>query len=74
MVFADVNLKIIADSIYDSTLPMSMKKDTKTTAGEAYDDRRHTDGERADEDFIVIKADTKVDRCCFLYLLEYALC
>jgi hypothetical protein len=48
----------------------------KTTTGEAYDDRKHVDGAGADEDFIIIKADMKVDRCCFpsLYLLEYDLC
>jgi hypothetical protein len=55
---------------------MLMKKDMETTAGEAYDDRKHADGAEADEDFIVTKADVKVDRCCFpfLYLLEYDLC
>jgi len=67
MVFADVDLKTIADRAYDDTLPMSMKEDMKTTDSEAYDDRKHVDGAGADEDFIVIKADTKGDRCCFLF-------
>jgi len=39
-----------------------MKGEAKTTAGEAYDDREYVDGAGADEDFIVIEADTKVDR------------
>jgi hypothetical protein len=33
-VLADVDLKTIPDRAYDDTLPMSMKEDTKTTAGE----------------------------------------
>jgi hypothetical protein len=54
-------------------LPMSMKEDLKTTADEACDDGKHADGDESDENFIVIKADKEVDRCCFpfLYLLEY---
>jgi hypothetical protein len=49
-----------------------MKEDLKTTTDEAYDDGKHADGEEADENFIVIKADKEVDRCCFpfLYLLR----
>ena len=43
---------------------MLMKEDVKTTADEAYDDRKHADG-GADEGFILIKPDMKVDRCCF---------
>jgi hypothetical protein len=45
----------------------------KTTVDEACDDGKHADGEETDENFIVIKADKEVDRCCFsfLYLLEY---
>jgi hypothetical protein len=38
-------------------LPMPMKEDLKTTADEACDDLKHADGEEADENFIVIKAD-----------------
>jgi hypothetical protein len=55
---------------------MSIKEDMKTIVGEVYDDRKHADGAGSDEDFIVIKPDRKVDRCCFpfLYLLEYDLC
>jgi len=34
MVLANVGLKTIADRAYDDTLPMSMKEDMKTTAGE----------------------------------------
>jgi hypothetical protein len=54
-------------------LPMLMKEDLKTTADEACDDGKHADGEETDENFIVIKADKEVDRCCFpfLFLLEY---
>jgi hypothetical protein len=54
-------------------LPMLMKEDLKTTVDEACDDGKHADGEETDENFIVIKADKEVDRCCFsfLYLLEY---
>jgi hypothetical protein len=37
-------------------LPMLMKEDLKTTADEAYDDGKHTDGEETDGNFIVIKA------------------
>jgi hypothetical protein len=57
-------------------LPMPMKEDLKTTADEACDDGKHADGEEADENFIVIKADKEVDRCYFpfLYLLEYDSC
>jgi hypothetical protein len=44
-------------------LPMPMKKDLKTTADEACDDRKHADGEEVDENFIVIEADREVDRC-----------
>jgi len=73
-VFADVDLKTIADRTYDDTLSMSMKEDTKTIAGEAYDDRKHADGAGADEDFNVIKADTKVDRCCFLFSIFVRVC
>jgi hypothetical protein len=68
-------LKTIVDEAYDDTLSMSMKEDMKTTTGEAYDDGKHADGAEVDEDFILIKADMKVDRCFhFLYLLEYNLC
>jgi hypothetical protein len=42
---------------------MPMKEDIKTTADEACDDGKHADGEEVDENFIVIKADKKVDRC-----------
>jgi hypothetical protein len=57
-------------------LPMLMKEDLKTTVDEAFDDRKHADGEETDENFIVIKADKEVDRCCFpfLYFLEYDSC
>jgi hypothetical protein len=53
-----------------------MKEDLKTTAEEACDDGKHADGEEADENFIVIKADKEVDMCYFpfLYLLEYDSC
>jgi hypothetical protein len=44
-------------------LSMPMKEDLKTTADEACDDGKHTDGEEVDENFIVIKTDKKVDRC-----------
>jgi len=66
-------LKTIADEACDGTLSISMKEDLKTTTDEAYDDKIHADRVEADEDFIVIEADTKVDRCCFpfLYFLEY---
>jgi len=74
MVFADAELRTIADRAYGNTLPMSMKEDTKTTAGEAYDDRKHADGAGANEDFIVVKADTKVDRCCFLFSIFVKVC
>ena len=75
-VIADVDLKTIANEACDDALPMSMKEDLKITAHEDYDGRKHADGAEADENFIVIKADTKVDRCCFpfLYLLEYDPC
>jgi hypothetical protein len=58
------------------SLQMPMKEDLKTTADEAYDDRKHADGEEADENFIVIKADKEVDGCCFpfIYLLGYDSC
>jgi hypothetical protein len=51
---------------------MPMKEDLKTTVDEAYDDGKHADGEEADENFIIIKTDKEVDRCCFpfLYLLR----
>ena len=49
---------------------MPMKEDIKTTAGEAYDDRKHDDEAGADEGFIVIKAGTKVDRCCKSHVLS----
>jgi len=49
----------------NGTLLMPMKEDVKTTADEAYDDRKHADGAGADEGFIVIEVGTKVDRCCF---------
>jgi hypothetical protein len=57
-------------------LPMLMKGDLKTTADEACDDRKHANGEETDENFIIIKANKEVDRCCFpfLYLLEYDSC
>jgi len=51
MVFADAEWRTIADMAYGNTLPMSMKEDRKTTAGEAYDDQKHADGAGADEDF-----------------------
>jgi hypothetical protein len=44
-------------------LPMPMKEDLKITADEACDDGKHADEEEVDENFIVIKADKKVDRC-----------
>jgi len=58
------------------SLLMPMKEDLKTTADEAYDDGKHADGAGADENFIVIKADEEVNRCCFpfLYLLDYDSC
>jgi hypothetical protein len=57
-------------------LPMLMKGDLKTTTDEACNDGKHANGEETDENFIVIKADKEVDRCCFLflYLLEYDSC
>ena len=72
--FADGNLKTIANRAYNDALPMSMKGETKTTAGEAYDDRKYADGARADEDFIMIEADTKVDRCYFLFSIFIRVC
>jgi len=74
MAFADGNLRTSADRACNGALPMSMRGEMKTTASEAYDDRKYADGVGADEDFIIIGAETKVDRCYFLYLLEYALC
>jgi len=70
------DLKTTADEAYDDTLPMSMRGDLKTTADEAYDDRKYADAAEADKDFIVIRVDTEVDRCCFpfLYLLVYDTC
>jgi hypothetical protein len=55
---------------------MPMNGDLKTTADEVCDDGKHADGEEIDENFIVIEADRKVDRCWFpfLYLLEYDSC
>jgi len=53
---------------------MLMKEETETAAGEAYDGRKYADGAGTNEGFIVVKSDTKVDRCYFLYLLGYALC
>jgi hypothetical protein len=47
------------------SLPMSMKEDLKTSADEAYDDKKYADGMEAVESFIVIKADKEVDRCRF---------
>jgi hypothetical protein len=71
MAFADGNLKTIA---YNGALPMSMKGETKTTTGEAYDERKYADGAGADEDFIVVEADTKVDRCYFLFSIFVRVC
>jgi hypothetical protein len=39
-----------------------MKEDLKTSANEAYDNRKHAGGEEVDENFIVIEADREVDR------------
>jgi hypothetical protein len=50
-------------------LPMSMKEDMKTAADEAWNNREHADGAGADGDFIVIEADTRVDRCYFLFFI-----
>jgi hypothetical protein len=71
----DLNLEALLTRS-EMLLLMLMKEDLKTTANEACDDRKHTDGEETDENFIVIKADKEVDRCCFpfLYLLEYDSC
>jgi hypothetical protein len=57
-------------------LLMLMKEDLKTTADESCDDGKHADVEETDENFIVIKANKEVDRCCFPfpYLLEYDSC
>jgi hypothetical protein len=74
MVFANVDLRTIVDRAYDDILSVSMKEDTKTTTGGAYDDRKRTDGAGADEDFIVVKADMKVDRCCFLFSIFIRVC
>jgi len=52
---------------------MSMKEEMKTAAGKAYDGRKSVDEAGTDEGFIVVKSDTKVDRCYFLYLLAYCL-
>jgi len=60
-------LKIVADQAYYGTLLMSMNEDVKTTDGEAYDDRKHADEAGADEGFIIIKAGTKEDGCCFSF-------
>jgi len=53
-----------------------IEEDLKTTADEAYDDKKNAEGAEAYENFIVIKADKEVDRCRFpfLYLLEYDSC
>jgi hypothetical protein len=40
---------------------MLMKEDLKTTADEACDDGKHTDGEETDGNFIVIKASLQYD-------------
>jgi len=58
------------------SLPMPIKEGLKTTTEEAYDDKVRDVIAKADENFILIKADTEVDRCCFpfLYLLEYDSC
>ena len=66
--FVDGDLRTIAERACNGAISMTMRGETKTTASEAYDDRKYADG-----DFIVIEADMKVDRCYFLYLLEYAL-
>ena len=58
-IIADDNLKIIADKAYDGASSMSMKEDLKTTTDEANDDERYADRAEANEDFIVIEADTK---------------
>jgi len=76
MAFAGGSLKTIADRAYNDALPMPMKEETKTTASEAYDDRKYANGAGAIEDFIVIEVDTKYIDVIFyfLYLLGYALC
>jgi hypothetical protein len=74
MTFVDGNFKTIADRAYNGVFLMSINGGMKTTARESYDDREYADGAGAVEDFIVIEADTKVDRCHFLYLIEYTLC
>jgi hypothetical protein len=51
MAFDDGSLKTIADRAYNDALPMLMKEETKTTAGEAYNDRKYADGAGAGEDF-----------------------
>ena len=55
----DVDLKTIADEACDGALLMLMKEDLKTTANEAYDDRKNADRAEADEDFIMIEAERK---------------
>jgi hypothetical protein len=74
MAFADGNLRTIADRACNGVLPMLMSGETKTTAGEAYDNRKYADGAGADEDFIVIEADTKADRCYFLFSIFVRVC
>jgi len=49
-----------------------MKEDLTTTADEASDDRKHADRAEADEDFM-IEMDTKIDRCCFLFLFLFCI-
>ena len=73
MVFANGNLKTVANRACNNALPMSMKGETKTTA-EAYDDKMYADRAGADEDFIVIEADMKVDRCYFLFPIFVRVC
>jgi len=51
-----------------------MKEYMETTADEVWRLQGHADEAGADGGFIVIEADTEIDRCYFLYLLEYALC
>jgi hypothetical protein len=55
-------------------LPMSMKEDIKTAADEAWNNGEHADEAGANGDFIMIEADTRVDRCYFPFSIFVRIC
>jgi len=73
-VFADVNSRVIADEACNESLLMLMKEGMKTAPNEVCNNREHADGAEVDGDFIVIEADTRIDRCYFLFSIFVRVC